>query len=125
MAERHKVALLLLHGGSPRDLEAREQLAAALPDGGSANPMTSARSRSGSLPTIRNRLCVASGTRSPRPVPTITSPSSSIQSCPSTGGHGAGGLTADRVAADRVAVRANAGNVPTDALEQRRGTFPF
>jgi thioesterase domain-containing protein len=32
MAERHKVAMLMLHDGTPRDLEAREQLAAALPD---------------------------------------------------------------------------------------------
>ena len=29
--ERHRVAMLMLHGGSPRDLEAREQLAAVLP----------------------------------------------------------------------------------------------
>jgi hypothetical protein len=32
MAERHKIAMLMLHDGTPRDLEAREQLAAALPD---------------------------------------------------------------------------------------------
>jgi hypothetical protein len=31
MAERHAVAMLLLHPGTPRDQEAREQLAAALP----------------------------------------------------------------------------------------------
>lgn len=31
MAERHAVAMLLLHSGTPRDEEAREQLAAALP----------------------------------------------------------------------------------------------
>lgn len=30
MAEPHTVEMLLLHGGSPRDQEAREQLAAAL-----------------------------------------------------------------------------------------------
>jgi hypothetical protein len=30
MAEPHTVEMLLLHGGSPRDLEAREELAAAL-----------------------------------------------------------------------------------------------
>lgn len=32
MSESHKVELLLLHYGTPRDLEAREQLASALPD---------------------------------------------------------------------------------------------
>lgn len=32
MARRHKVEMLLLHYATPRDLEAREQLAAALPD---------------------------------------------------------------------------------------------
>jgi hypothetical protein len=32
MAERHTVAMLLMHYGTPRDREAREQLAAALPD---------------------------------------------------------------------------------------------
>ena len=31
MSESHKVGMLLLHSGTPRDLEAREQLAAALP----------------------------------------------------------------------------------------------
>jgi hypothetical protein len=29
---RHAVAMLMLHGGTPRDHEAREQLAAALPE---------------------------------------------------------------------------------------------
>jgi hypothetical protein len=33
MAERHRVGMLLMHGGTPRDLEARERLAAVLPDG--------------------------------------------------------------------------------------------
>jgi hypothetical protein len=32
MAQRHTVAMLLLHPGTPRDEQAREQLAAALPD---------------------------------------------------------------------------------------------
>jgi hypothetical protein len=32
MSERHKVAMLMLHDGTPRDLEAREHLAAAMPD---------------------------------------------------------------------------------------------
>jgi hypothetical protein len=31
MTQRHKVEMLLLHDDSPRDLEAREQLAAVLP----------------------------------------------------------------------------------------------
>jgi hypothetical protein len=31
MAEPHAVGMLMLHGGSPRDLEARRELAAALP----------------------------------------------------------------------------------------------
>lgn len=31
MAEHHSVAMLMLHYGTPRDLAAREQLAAALP----------------------------------------------------------------------------------------------
>ena len=31
MPERHRVSMLLLHPGTPRDQEAREQLAAALP----------------------------------------------------------------------------------------------
>ncbi|MGZ4217347.1 MAG: hypothetical protein ACXVHB_18245 [Solirubrobacteraceae bacterium] len=31
MAQRHTVEMLLLHDDSPRDLEARQQLAAALP----------------------------------------------------------------------------------------------
>jgi hypothetical protein len=32
MAERHAVAMLLLHPAAPRDEDAREQLAAALPE---------------------------------------------------------------------------------------------
>jgi hypothetical protein len=32
MAERHRVGMLLMHGGTPKDLESREQLAEALPD---------------------------------------------------------------------------------------------
>jgi hypothetical protein len=32
MAQRHTVAMLLLHPGTPRDEQAREQLAAVLPD---------------------------------------------------------------------------------------------
>lgn len=32
MAERRKVEMLMLHYGTPRDIEAREQLAAVLPD---------------------------------------------------------------------------------------------
>jgi hypothetical protein len=32
MAPRRKVEMLMLHAGTPRDLEAREQLAAVLPD---------------------------------------------------------------------------------------------
>jgi hypothetical protein len=32
MAQRHTVAMLLLHPGAPRDAEARAQLAAVLPD---------------------------------------------------------------------------------------------
>jgi hypothetical protein len=33
MAERHAVAMLMLHPGTPREAKAREQLSAALPDG--------------------------------------------------------------------------------------------
>jgi hypothetical protein len=33
MAERHVVSMFMLHFGTPRDQEAREQLAAALPGG--------------------------------------------------------------------------------------------
>jgi hypothetical protein len=33
MAQREVVAMLMLHYGTPRDREAREQLAAALPEG--------------------------------------------------------------------------------------------
>jgi hypothetical protein len=32
MATRHKVAMLLLHGGTPRDRQARDELGQALPD---------------------------------------------------------------------------------------------
>jgi hypothetical protein len=32
MPQRHTIAMLLLHPGTPRDEQAREQLAAALPD---------------------------------------------------------------------------------------------
>jgi hypothetical protein len=32
MSQRHKIAMLMLHEGSPRDLEAREQLSATLPE---------------------------------------------------------------------------------------------
>jgi hypothetical protein len=32
MTERHKVEMLMMHYGTPRDLEARQQLAAVLPD---------------------------------------------------------------------------------------------
>ncbi|MEA2420809.1 MAG: hypothetical protein QOE60_3015 [Thermoleophilaceae bacterium] len=34
---RQTVAMLMLHGGTPRDREAREQLAAVLPDGAEAS----------------------------------------------------------------------------------------
>ena len=33
MTERRKIGMLLLHGGTPRDLQAREELSAALPRG--------------------------------------------------------------------------------------------
>ena len=33
MTERHEIAMLLFHGDTPRDLQAREELAAALPPG--------------------------------------------------------------------------------------------
>jgi hypothetical protein len=33
MPQRHEIGMLMLHGGTPRDREAREQLAAALPEG--------------------------------------------------------------------------------------------
>jgi hypothetical protein len=32
MADRYRVGMLLMHGGTPKDLEARERLAEALPD---------------------------------------------------------------------------------------------
>jgi hypothetical protein len=38
MTERHKIGMLMLHYGTPRDQEAREQLAAALPDGEIGQP---------------------------------------------------------------------------------------
>jgi hypothetical protein len=38
MAQRHAVGMLMLHIGTPRDREAREQLAAALPDGEVGEP---------------------------------------------------------------------------------------
>jgi hypothetical protein len=38
MAERYAIGMLLLHHGTPRDREAREQLAAALPDGDVGEP---------------------------------------------------------------------------------------
>jgi hypothetical protein len=38
MPEREVVAMLMLHFGTPRDREAREQLAAALPDGEVGDP---------------------------------------------------------------------------------------
>jgi hypothetical protein len=31
MAERHRVGMLLIHGGTPKDLECRERLSEALP----------------------------------------------------------------------------------------------
>ena len=37
MAERHKIGMLLFHGLTPRDLQAREELAAALPPGSDAS----------------------------------------------------------------------------------------
>jgi hypothetical protein len=33
MAERRRVGMLLMHGGTPKDLESRERLGEALPDG--------------------------------------------------------------------------------------------
>jgi nitrate reductase NapAB chaperone NapD len=38
MAERQAVAMLMMHFGTPRDREAREQLAAALPGGEVGQP---------------------------------------------------------------------------------------
>jgi hypothetical protein len=38
MPQRHKIAMLMLHEGSPRDLEAREQLGGALPDAEISEP---------------------------------------------------------------------------------------
>ena len=38
MAQRHTVAMLLLHPGTPRDAQAREQLAAALPEDAEVGP---------------------------------------------------------------------------------------
>jgi hypothetical protein len=38
MSDRHSVAMLMLHDGSPRDLEARAGLSAALPDAEVSEP---------------------------------------------------------------------------------------
>ena len=38
MAQRHTVAMLLLHPGTARDAQAREQLAAALPEDAEVGP---------------------------------------------------------------------------------------
>ena len=38
MAQRHTVAMLLLHPGTPRDAQAREQLGAALPEDAEVGP---------------------------------------------------------------------------------------
>jgi hypothetical protein len=38
MAQRHKVEMLMFHSGTPRDLKAREQLAAVLPDAEISEP---------------------------------------------------------------------------------------
>jgi hypothetical protein len=38
MTERHRVEMLMTHYGTPRDLEAREQLAAVLPDAEISEP---------------------------------------------------------------------------------------
>jgi hypothetical protein len=38
MAERRRIGMLMLHHGTPRDRRAREELAAALPDGEVSEP---------------------------------------------------------------------------------------
>src|SRR5258708_3629417 len=38
MTERHKIGMLMLHDGTPRDQQAREHLAAALPEGEISEP---------------------------------------------------------------------------------------
>jgi hypothetical protein len=38
MAQRRKIGMLMLHYGTPRDQEAREELAAALPEGEISKP---------------------------------------------------------------------------------------
>ena len=38
MVQRHTVAMLMLHAGTPRDREAREQLMAALPEASIGEP---------------------------------------------------------------------------------------
>ena len=37
MADRYRVGMLLMHGGTPKDLECRERLAEALPDDAEVN----------------------------------------------------------------------------------------
>jgi hypothetical protein len=38
MAQQHVVSMLMLHSGTPRDQEARQQLSAALPDASAGAP---------------------------------------------------------------------------------------
>jgi nitrate reductase NapAB chaperone NapD len=38
MKQRHRIAMLMLHNGTPRDREARAQLSATLPDAEIAEP---------------------------------------------------------------------------------------
>ena len=85
MAQRQTVAMLLLHPGTPRDAQAREQLAAALP-GAEVGPADELGVFEIALEADDlEQALSACGTRSRPPAPTTTSSSSSTPSCPSTG----------------------------------------
>ena len=77
--------MVLLHLGTPRDQEAHDQLAVALPDATVTPPDAAGAFDIGlEAPDLEHALQRV-WTRSPRPRPTITSRSSSTRTCPSTG----------------------------------------
>jgi hypothetical protein len=89
--ERHEIPMLMLHERSPRDLKARDQLSAVLPDAEISAQYDVGSLASCSKPTTSSKPCRRSGMRPRRRGPTTTSSSLSIRTSQGTGGSAATG----------------------------------
>src|SRR6478735_7425782 len=114
------VEMYLLHGGSPRDLQAREELAAALPDAELTEPDDVGVFEIHLEADDKERRSRASGTPSRPPAPTTTSSSSNTPTSRSTG---SASPEAPPRSFDRGRGQARNGGVPERRRPRRSGAF--